>query len=77
MQERFSNVSNNRFFNWGHFQKTFLVRQNFISNANLGQTSYLDFTNLASVTTFLIAYVHILSYGPTGLGQGSIFTHLP
>ena len=43
MQERFSDVSNNRFFKRGHFHKTLLVRTNFISNINSGQTSYLDF----------------------------------
>ena len=43
MQERFSNVTNNRFFKWGHFQKTLLVRKNFISDINLGQKSYLNF----------------------------------
>ena len=32
--ERFY-VSNNRFFKRGHFQKTLVIRKNFISNINL------------------------------------------
>ena len=43
IQECFSNVSNNRFFKLGHFQKTLLVKKNYISNINLSQKIYLNF----------------------------------
>ena len=50
--------SNCPFLKWKHYQGTLLVWKDFISNINLAQANSLNLTNLASATTFQIAYRH-------------------